>query len=153
MLDAYKTFTGSYSPLKDGDEKHSADYKILESDEYNDLIRQINTLKRQLSAEKQEHESDVKAEQDKAQRTCDSYKKQCSEKIAEWKQYAETCKAKQEQAESLNVNLKRICKENANAKRGRELLRLIEVGASCFNHYCLANTLQLAQVLHSVHKR
>ena len=25
---------------------------------------------------------------------------------------------KQEQAESLNVNLKRICKENANAKRG-----------------------------------
>ena len=38
----------------------------------------------------------------------------------------------------------------------RELLRLslrLEVGASCFNHYCPADTLRYHQVLHNVHKR
>ena len=37
-----------------------------------------------------------------------------------------------------------------------ELPRLslrLEVGASCFNHYCPADTLRYRQVLHSVHKR
>jgi len=118
MIDAYKGFTGSYTPLKDGDEKHTADYKILTSEEYEKLTDTIASLKRKLKVEEQAHADDVASEQRKAQNTCDRYKQQANEKIAEWKQYAETCKEKQEQAESLNVNLKRICKENANAKRG-----------------------------------
>ena len=36
---------------------------------------------------------------------------------------------------------------------GSELLRLIEVGASCFNHYCAGYDDTQRLVLHSVHRR
>ena len=35
----------------------------------------------------------------------------------------------------------------------RELLRLIEVGASCFNHYCVSCDVTQLNVLHNVHRR
>ena len=35
----------------------------------------------------------------------------------------------------------------------RELLRLIEVGASCFNHYCTGCDFSQRSVLHNVHRR
>ena len=35
----------------------------------------------------------------------------------------------------------------------RELLRLIEVGASCFNHYCVGYDVTQLNVLHNVHRR
>ena len=35
----------------------------------------------------------------------------------------------------------------------RELLRLIEVGASCFNHYCVGYGVTQLNVLHNVHRR
>ena len=35
----------------------------------------------------------------------------------------------------------------------RELLRLIEVGASCFNHYCVGCGVTQLNVLHNVHRR
>ena len=34
-----------------------------------------------------------------------------------------------------------------------ELLRLIEVGASCFNHYCVGCGVTQLNVLHNVHRR
>ena len=34
-----------------------------------------------------------------------------------------------------------------------ELLRLIEVGASCFNHYCISCIVTQLNVLHNVHRR
>ena len=34
-----------------------------------------------------------------------------------------------------------------------ELLRLIEVGASCFNHYCVGCGITQLNVLHNVHRR
>ena len=34
-----------------------------------------------------------------------------------------------------------------------ELLRLIEVGASCFNHYCIGYEYTQLNVLHNVHRR
>ena len=34
-----------------------------------------------------------------------------------------------------------------------ELLRLIEVGASCFNHYCVGCNVTQLNVLHNVHRR
>ena len=34
-----------------------------------------------------------------------------------------------------------------------ELLRLIEVGASCFNHYCVGYDVTQLNVLHNVHRR
>ena len=34
-----------------------------------------------------------------------------------------------------------------------ELLRLIEVGASCFNHYCICCGVTQLNVLHNVHRR
>ena len=34
-----------------------------------------------------------------------------------------------------------------------ELLRLIEVGASCFNHYCVGRDVTQLNVLHNVHRR
>ena len=34
-----------------------------------------------------------------------------------------------------------------------ELLRLIEVGASCFNHYCIGCGVTQLNVLHNVHRR
>ena len=34
-----------------------------------------------------------------------------------------------------------------------ELLRLIEVGASCFNHYCVGCDVMQLNVLHNVHRR
>ena len=118
MINAYKGLMGSYSPLKDGDDKHTADYKILTENEYDDLIRRIRTLERQLANEKQAHADDVAEEKRKAKATCESYGKKCKDAIAEWEKYADFCKEKREQAEQLNVNLKRICRENANAKRG-----------------------------------
>ena len=36
---------------------------------------------------------------------------------------------------------------------GRELLRLIEVGASCFNRYCTGCDFSQRSVLHNVHRR
>lgn len=39
------------------------------------------------------------------------------------------------------------------AKELRELLRLIEVGASCFNHYCIGYEYTQLNVLHSVRRR
>ena len=38
-------------------------------------------------------------------------------------------------------------------KIGSELLRLIEVGASCFNHYCVGYDVTQLNVLHNVHRR
>ena len=35
----------------------------------------------------------------------------------------------------------------------RELLRLIKVGASCFNHYCVGCGITQLNVLHNVHRR
>ena len=35
----------------------------------------------------------------------------------------------------------------------RDLLRLIEVGASCFNHYCVGCGVTQLNVLHNVHRR
>ena len=34
-----------------------------------------------------------------------------------------------------------------------ELLRLIEVGASCFNHHCVGYDVTQLNVLHNVHRR
>lgn len=113
-----KVYQGMMGAYKLEDEKHEGTHALLTLEDYNDLKSQISSLKSQLADEKQAHADDVEEEQRQAKATCDSYKKQCLDKISEWKQYAETCNVKQEQAERLNINLKRICKENANAKRG-----------------------------------
>ena len=109
MLDAYKTFTGLYSPLKGGDSKHTVSYKILDAGEYYSLTQQIRTLKRQLYAEKQEHADDVAEEQRKARMACDIYEKQCQRRVNEWRRHAEDCRARQERAEKLSMKLKRVC--------------------------------------------
>lgn len=96
------------------DKKHEGTHALLTLEEYEEIKDVIESLRRQLLTERQAHVM----EQEKAKATCDSYAQQCKEEIASWKAHAAECQRKQEQAEKLNVNLKRICKENANAKRG-----------------------------------
>ena len=43
--------------------------------------------------------------------------------------------------------------KNRRVENECELLRLIEVGASCFNHYCVGCGVTQLNVLHNVHRR
>ena len=43
--------------------------------------------------------------------------------------------------------------ETKRLNEAGELLRLIEVGASCFNHYCTGCDFSQRSVLHNVHRR
>ena len=53
----------------------------------------------------------------------------------------------------INCGIKLQYFVDATYKVSGELLRLIEVGASCFNHYCIDCDNTQLNVLHNVHRR
>ncbi len=108
---AYKGTFGSYSVWKQGDSKHEPTHRILTDKEYSELKSQIRSLEDQLKKEKSAHVDDLTAERKKSKSDHDSIVKKAKEAI-------EKAEKERDEALSLNVNLKRICKENANAKRG-----------------------------------
>lgn len=118
MEKAYKGMMGGYSVLKDGDEKHSATHVVLTTEEYNDLLWNIRTLKSNLSDEKTAHKNEVADINKKAV----AYKKRADENAQSVKAAAEArAKVAEEERDrqtSLNKNLLRITRERANAKRG-----------------------------------
>lgn len=54
---------------------------------------------------------------------------------------------------SFNDNVLVLSETGAGVSVSCELLRLIEVGASCFNHYCVGCGVTQLNVLHNVHRR
>lgn len=115
---AYKGFTGSYSPIKEGDEKHSATHVIMTIKEYNELVEKNRELNRKLSAEESNHRSDVANVKYEAS----EYKKKADEaaqaKMDEAERKVASIKNELNRQIRLNQNLLRISKERANAKRG-----------------------------------
>jgi len=110
MEKVYKGFAG----WKQEDEKHAATHRLLTNEEYEGLQDTIRSLKNRLSASRQATQD----AQEQARRDVSRVKSDANDKIQEWKDYAAAEQEKRQAAEALNVNLKRICKENANAKRG-----------------------------------
>lgn len=118
MEKAYVGMMGGYAVLKDGDEKHTASHIVLTIDEYDTLIRDKKSLKSQLEEEKEAHKNDVAAEQRRSKAVHDEIVKKAYEAIEKANEQVKKAEKERDDALSLNVNLKRICKENANAKRG-----------------------------------
>ncbi len=118
MEKAYKGMMGGYSVWKDGDEKHEPTHKIMTNEEYDDLQKKIRTLKNNLEKEKAAHENDVAEEKRKAVADHNNIVNQANEAIKKANEKVAKAEKERDDAFSLNVNLKRICKENANAKRG-----------------------------------
>ena len=118
MEKAYKGMMGGYAVWKEGDEKHEPTHKILTNDEYDELQRKIRSLKNQHDNEKTAHSNDVAKEQQKSVADHNAIVKQANEAIENANKRVQKAEKERDEALSLNVNLKRICKENANAKRG-----------------------------------
>jgi len=118
MEQAYKGMMGGYSVLKDGDEKHIATHVVLTVEEYNDLRRNIASLKLQLSNEKAAHKKDV----DNIKKQAIAYKQKAAADAQAVKEASEAsvqlAEAERDRQTNLNRNLLRITRERANAKRG-----------------------------------
>lgn len=120
MEKAYKGMMGGYTVWKEGDEKHEATHVVLTKEDYDKLVRTKNSYKQKyedlkdttISIEKH-NEQITKANNEikKAENLVNEIKEKAAERVR-------IAEQKQAEAEALNVNLKRICKENANAKRG-----------------------------------
>ena len=117
-VEAYQTLMGSFAVLKNDDTKHAATHQILTNEEYSELITERNSLRAQLASEKAARKADAeKAERAKKSAVNDIVAK-ANVEIQKGKDLLIAATKERDDALELNRNLKRICKENANAKRG-----------------------------------
>jgi len=117
-VEAYQTLMGSFAVLKNDDTKHEATHQILTNEEYSELITERNNLRAQLASEKaarkRDAENAVKAKDKAVKDIIDK----ANAEIEKGKGLITKANKERDDALELNRNLKRICKENANAKRG-----------------------------------
>lgn len=109
-IKAYKGLMGSFVPMEESDKKHEFTHVIMERQEYIEIREEMKQLRNQLQEEQQKLER---------------LKGVAETRIREIKEAAtsemESCRSEAEQVKDealrLNENLKRICKERANAAR------------------------------------
>ena len=118
MEKAYKGMMGGYTVWKKDDEKHTPTHMILTNEEYNKIVEGIRDLQEKLKNTEDACKvqiSNIKAD---ARAKVKAAQKEAEDQIAEANKRVEKAEQDRDDAVSLNANLKRICKENANAKRG-----------------------------------
>jgi len=114
---AYKNLAG-FQQLKDGDEKHSADYVIMTKSQYEEIVQELRDRQKRYENEKEDKEKQVKkindaavAYKQKADQDAQAVKEAAAQRVA-------IAEAETERQTNLNNNLLRITRERANAKRG-----------------------------------
>lgn len=109
-IKAYKGLMGSFVPMEESDKKHEFTHVIMERQEYMDIRDEMKQLRKQLKEEQQKFER-LKGV---AEAEIGEIKEAASKEMENCRNEAEQVK---DEALRLNENLKRICKERANAAR------------------------------------
>lgn len=147
---AYINKLGVITRYKEGDEKNFPTHRILTNEEYGKLLKEIEGLRKQLLSKEEQYTMEIEKlkqqyynvleEKRKEEETHNDYREQVKKFIIATKTEIDNCREAKDEAERLNVNLKRICRENANAKRGikpkKEHSGFIVIStAEIFEHY------------------
>lgn len=117
-VEAYQTMMGNFAVLKNDDTKHTATHQILTVDEYTKLIIERNNLRSQLASEKEARIRDAENAAISKNKAVKDIVDKANAEIQKVKSLIGKANKERDDALELNRNLKRICKENANAKRG-----------------------------------
>ena len=118
MEKAYKGIMGGYSVWKEGNEKHEATHVVLTNDEYQKMRREKKAVEQKLEDKKVDYARRIKELREEANGCIQAAVRQRDEVQAKSDEIIRKCEQERDEALALNVNLKRICRERANAKRG-----------------------------------
>lgn len=126
--DMFKAMMGWKLWDSEKDQKHEPTHKLLENSEYQGLLSQISSLKRELAAEKKSHEDDVasvkrqassqiRQEQQNAQASIENANARASKRVQEAQEETEKYKKAYSKEKDLNTNLIQVARERGNKAR------------------------------------
>ena len=115
MERVYQGFMGAYKPEN---EKNKATHVILSTEEYKSLQNQVIGLEYEIRNNMRTYEKEIEKERQNANVSIENIKKQAQEQINTFESDLNRFKDEIDRLNNLNLNLKRIMRERANAKRG-----------------------------------